>query len=228
MKNIFSTSKTILLATAMLSLTAALPVHADGANPRVLPISSGPYGKTYGEWAAAWWQWALAIPADTNPLNDDTGENAGIGQTGPVWFLAGATTSTTTTRSLMVPAGKALFFPIANTVWVTYPTDPPMTIQEIRDVLTFVNSTITDVACEVDGVSVSNPRNYVAQSPVFSVTLPENNLFGVDAGTYSPCVDESFYFLLAPLSQGEHTIHFTSNNAFFGTVLDITYQITVR
>ena len=119
------------------------------------------------------------------------------------------------------------FFPLANTIWVTYPTDPPTTIQEIRDALSFVNSLITDVACEVDGVSVKSPLNYVEQTPVFTVAVPANNIYGIDAGSYSPCVDEGYYLMLAPLKSGQHTIRFKSNHVFFGTVLDITYRITV-
>ena len=228
---LISTMKTALLASAMLLFAAAFAALAgkgNNGNPRILPPQSHSHGKTYGEWAAALLQWASSIPADTNPFNDTTGVNAAIGQSGSVWFLAGAFTSTTVTRSVTIPSGTALFIPLVGTVWVTLPTDPPMTIQEIRDLLTFLNSGISDVTCEVDGVPVKSPLNYVEQSPVFSVTLPANNLLGVDAGTYSPCVDEGYYLMLAPLSKGEHTIHFTSNHVLFEIVVDITYHITVR
>jgi len=62
--------------------------------------------------------------ADINPLLDQTGANAAIGQSGPVWFLAG-TTGGTAERAITVPAGKSLFFPLVNNVWICTPVDPP-------------------------------------------------------------------------------------------------------
>src|SRR5262249_33125691 len=58
-------------------------------NPGVLPPSSNPYGRSYGEWGAAWWQWALSLPLSESPLNDPTGAHIAAGQSGPVWFLSG-------------------------------------------------------------------------------------------------------------------------------------------
>src|SRR5512146_1431101 len=51
------------------------------------------------------------------------------------------------------------------------------------------------------------------QSPVFEVTLPDDNIFaGVCApdltgGVYSPAVDDGFYVQLGALSVGAHTLH---------------------
>lgn len=79
-------------------------------NPGILPPQSKPYGKTYGQWGADWWRWALSIPADSNPILDPTGASCGLGQSGPVWFLAG-TGGAAVTRECSVPAGRALFSP---------------------------------------------------------------------------------------------------------------------
>ena len=38
-----------------------------------LPPGRPAYGKTYGAWSAAWWQWAYSIPVPSNPLFDSTG-----------------------------------------------------------------------------------------------------------------------------------------------------------
>src|SRR5215831_17578658 len=78
-----------LLAVAGLLVVAMIPVaHADPA-PKVLPLDSSPYGNTYGEWSARWWQWLMSIPSDKNPNLDPTGAHCAEGQIGPVWFLAG-------------------------------------------------------------------------------------------------------------------------------------------
>src|SRR5437763_11387933 len=66
-------------------------------NSGIHPPCSSPYGLTYGEWSARWWQWLLAIPPNVNPNFDGTSLDPDVatvndcaqGQSGPVWFLAG-------------------------------------------------------------------------------------------------------------------------------------------
>ncbi|MCI0350370.1 MAG: hypothetical protein L0Z53_13175, partial [Acidobacteriales bacterium] len=120
----FSMTLQHVVATLAL-LVAALPAQAAGRNPNpgVLPINSMPYGKSYGNWGAAWWTWALAIPKAQNPILDPTGEFCHIGQEGPVWFLAG-NFGGESTRACTVPVGKALFFPLFNQV-LNAPEDVP-------------------------------------------------------------------------------------------------------
>src|SRR5262245_28159783 len=83
-----------LLAAVFLAFGAAANGMAgtgSQANPRIFPPQSIPYGKSYGEWSAAWWRWAAAFPVNSNPLLDQTGANAALGQSNSVWFLAGNT-----------------------------------------------------------------------------------------------------------------------------------------
>ena len=160
--------------------------------------------------------------ADINPLLDQTGANAAIGQSGPVWFLAG-TTGGTAERAITVPAGKSLFFPLVNNVWICTPGDPPWRRsytdsttgeayrsfeQYVRMVLLKPATDSATVSCEVDGQPVIGVR---CQSPTFQVKLPDNNLFGVDRGVYGPSADDGIYMLLPPLRPGNHTIHFTAH-----------------
>jgi hypothetical protein len=64
--------------------------------------------------ATSWWEWALETPASENPLTDTTGQFAAVNQpNGSVWFLAG-NVGGTMVRTITVPSGKALFFPIVN------------------------------------------------------------------------------------------------------------------
>ena len=103
-----------LLASAILLLATALPALAgkgNAGNPGILPPQSHAYGKTYAEWSVKWWQWVFSLPATNSPILD-TGD-CSAGQSGPVWFLASTFGCTTTTRSCTIPAGVALFFPIA-------------------------------------------------------------------------------------------------------------------
>src|SRR5437867_3915128 len=62
--------------------------------------------------SSQWFQWALSIPTDENPLLelDTTTEKCMVGQRGDVWFLAGVFGAGSATRKCAVPEGTGLFF----------------------------------------------------------------------------------------------------------------------
>ena len=244
----------VLLATLVV-LAGARPVPADLAanslkNPRVLSPAATPYGKTYGEWSAEHWKWTFALPVDHHPLLDETGADVAQGQSGPVWFLGGTFTSTTSggvtvgsaTRDCTVPTGKALFFPIIDNECSTLEGNGT-TDAELRSCAKFFQDHAHDLTCTVDGVPIQNLDSYRVQSPLFTYgPLPDNNLlesFGLNApaGSTSPSVSDGVFVMLAPLSAGGHTIHFSgalSLSAANGDPfdlefrLDITYNLTVK
>src|SRR4051812_24180263 len=82
----------------------ALAQGQAGTNPEILPPQSHAFGKSLGEWGAAWWQWAFSFPADRSPVTDPDGRFCAEGQSGKVWFLAG-TTGGTATRTCTIPTG---------------------------------------------------------------------------------------------------------------------------
>jgi len=207
-------------------------VHAGNPNPGILPPHARAHGKTYGEWAAAWWQWALGTPIDQSPLLDDTGEFGHVGQSGSVWFLAG-TFSGATERTLAVPSGKALFFPILNNAWFQFCTDPPLDADCIQDNYECLRELIrlpdgVEVSCEIDGQSVVNLSAFHTESPAFGLNTTEDSVaaaFGFPVCLNAPAVDDGYYLMLAPLPPGAHTIHFRGRNGDF--VSDVTYHLTV-
>ena len=215
--------------TGVLPLVLASALAARNPNPTILPPNSNPHGMSYGQWGDAWWQWALSIPADVNPMLDPTGEFAAEGQSGSVWFLAG-TQGGTAVRTVTVPAGKSLFFPIYNWVWVNLPEfgdDPWSEEQEAfaRESLAFFVDTPPELSCEIDDRAVQQITSYRCQTPEdgeYMVTFPDGNVWGLPAGTYGPSVSDGYFLMLAPLSAGEHTIHFAAEGD-----LDVTYHITV-
>jgi hypothetical protein len=219
----------------------ARPVSCDGggsggeANPnrRVVPTSASPYGHSYGEWGARWWQWVNSVPAAENPLLDETGVDCDSGQSGPVWFLAGVLNeSHTVTRDrCVVPAGKSLFFPILNVnAWVP---DDGSTPDEVRAVSHYIMDHATALACSVDGTALEDLFSYRADTPAFLFTVPDGGI--KPAGTYGPAVADGYWLMLAPLPAGAHTIHFSGTLTFtkeadgfdFVFSLDITYHLTV-
>jgi hypothetical protein len=63
--------------------TAVAAEDRSNPNSAVYPPTAQVNGKSYGEWTAEWWRWATGIPCATNPINDPSGANAGINQSGP-------------------------------------------------------------------------------------------------------------------------------------------------
>ena len=213
----------LMLAGAILVSPAA------SSAAQVIPRSSA-FGNTYGEWSARWWQWLLSIPAATNPNLDPTGANCGEGQTGQVWFLAG-TFGGSFTRTCTVPAGKALLFPILNTVFgqgvgdCTGPSDCNVTA--LRALAAAAEDNPMTLMVSIDGRNVKNLSQFRVTSPVFNYFLPADNILGISSGTYGPLVSDGYWLLLKPLSPGTHTIHFkgVSNSAFES---EVTYNLTVE
>jgi hypothetical protein len=185
--------------------------------------------------ATSWWQWALETPASGNPLTDTTGQFAAVNQSGRVWFLAG-NPGGTTVRTITVPSGKALFFPIVNVfdaedgivVGGGRLFGIPRPVQVAQMFVSNVIATATGLSCEVDGNPLPITTANLEQSTPFSLHLPADNILGVPAGVYYPAVDSGYYVLLPPLSAGQHTIHWAGSITFFPLSLDVTYNITVQ
>lgn len=215
---------TLILALAFL----APALTSTGAEPEqapVFPPNVDPYGRTYGEWAADWWKWALEEPTSTNPLLDETGARCAIGQQGQVWFLAGLISSGKVTRRCTVPAGTALLFPVANSFACN---DPGAQVgeEELRDIASQIRSA-HKLHARIDGVAVRDiDCHYFEESEVFNVTLPADNIFGAPSGLYDPCVDAGYYLMVKPLPPGEHKIEFGAKLDDFK--IRIKYLITVE
>ena len=238
-----SSSKLLFRAVAVtsLALTISLVGPTASAAPKikqdvhVVGIDQKFRGQSYGEWSAAWWQWAWSIPADESPLFDDTGANCAQHQSGTVWFLAGSFAVVEVgqgnfvaeaTRACTIPPGTALFFPILNAEADNScpPRDPPAPPEQLRAEVNALLDQPTEVAAELDGVPVQHVVDYRAASPVFQVVFPPDNICGTTPGT-SIAVADGYYLMLKPLSAGEHVLHFTGSIPGFS--LDITYHLTV-
>ena len=192
------------------------------------------FGKTYSELAGDWWNWAFQGPIETFPLFDGTGESCDVGQEGKFWFLAG-NFGGTSVRSCTVPEGKALFFPVLNTIW--WAPEDGETVEELRAIAnSFIDPTNSSVSCEIDGVPVADLFAYRAQSPPggFVFDIPEGSvgtIFGFLPGPRFPSVADGYWVGLNPLPEGAHTIHFAAVVGDPKTPdfeLDVTYFLTIE
>lgn len=247
----------LCLVTALtFSLALGASIRSRGnLNPGVIPPTANPYGMSYGDWSAAWWEWVIQYPAAVNPILDPDGTCGSQGQSGPVWFLAG-NGGGSVERALLVPAGKALFFPLVNgSSWApddlafaaefaeTAGLDSGLMTDEeliyfLLDALLahdpFDDSPIVTMSCAVDGQDLGDLEGYRVQSEPFE---PE----AADGPTPYPYFDwvtqpqdffisDGYWIMLAPLSAGQHTIHFTAtinHGLWGGFALDVTYHLRV-
>jgi len=177
-------------------------------------------GKTYGEWSAKWWQYALEIPMDDSPFFDTTGANCNFGQAGSVFFLVSTNGGTETRNECVVPAGEILFFPLLSIATLAQtPQEPELAYR--ATIQGFVKSTKV-LRANIDGEDVSigldpdaTTLRTLSPAGFFTITAPENNVFGGTPGQPYNTVSDGFYLMVAPLPPGPHTITFggTSRNS---------------
>jgi hypothetical protein len=215
---------------AAVGLLIAGPAHAraEPVNPGIVPHAASYGGSTYTQWQARWEQWAFSIPADaSHPFFP--GGNVLQNQAGPVWFLAGVVGSTEV-RSITVPAGTALFFPVVNAECSNLEPDPfhgddPASRSSCANAHIDRTSGLT---ATIDGTPVTGLERYRGESPDFAFgPLPDPNIIAAPTGAVGRSVDAGIYLLLTPLPVGHHTIHFTGTFDEFSVSIDTTYTITI-
>ena len=227
----------ILGVVATVVLFGAVTALAEDVNPGVAPPDSKPYGKTYGEWAAALEQWIEAIPYGVNPANDPDGSQSAINQSGSVWFLAGTFKDTTNTkgyfRSVTIPAGTAIFFPLIDYL-NDYPCPEPPPFepapgQSLEAFLTSGAKTIINgvnqLEADLDNQLLSA---YRFNSRLFSFTAA-GSLSQIDScitGSPQLGVVDGYWLFLNPPSPGKHKLHFLG--ALPGFKTEVTYYLTIR
>lgn len=215
-------NSTVAVAAFALLTTMPLAQAARNPNPGVVPPQATAYGHSYGEWGAMWWQWALGLPPDINPVLDPTGEFCDSGQQGQVWFLAG-TFGGPAERVCEVPSGKAIFFPIVN--WTLWEPDDHEAAVAVAESLGIDPSQLTDaelmqlgvawltdqstpLSCTVDGVPLSDLNSYRGTPTAYDLVMDDQlaELFGIEGGLKSPAAADGYWLMLKPLPPGEHTI----------------------
>jgi hypothetical protein len=193
-------------------------------NPLVFSPDSNPYGLSYAEWIAKWWQWVLSIPADSNPVNDTTGANCALNQEGPVWFLAG-TLGGVVDRACTIPADKAILMPILNHGGTLADSPGIRSEQELVSYTTKEMDIDINLDVTVDSVKLSGLQRYRVKSPIFNVVLPEKNLFGGIPGPTRGASD-GYWLFLEPLPKGRHKIH-SFGSCLAGKIqIGVNYDIT--
>ena len=169
-------------------------------------------GRTYEQWAAAWWKWALEMPRTNSagaihPWIDSPRFDVNAAQTSDVWFLGAPFGKVR--RSCQIPAGKALFFPLFVVECSNLETPPfyGATAQAQGALARYWADHIVDPFCELDGVRLSNLEPYRIESAQITINVPAPWILGSDGGQGTSSGDGYFVFL-GPLPPGQHALRF--------------------
>lgn len=186
---------------------------------------SKPFGRTYAEWTARWWEWVLSIPKTDNPLVDENGRNCANNQSGPVWFLAG-TLKGPAERSCTIAADKAILFPVIN-FEASVAEGDGTTDEELAARAEFEMDQITNMHAMISGTNVNELKQYRIQSPPFDVTLPPDNVLGLQAQT-TKMISEGYWLFLKPLKPGKYDLN-SFGSCLAGRIkIGISYNLTIE
>jgi hypothetical protein len=130
-------------------------------------------------------------------------------------------------RTCTIPEGKAILFPVLNSGNVK--TDPSETEEDLHVTTKAEMDNPAILEASVNGVPLQDLQNYRAESPLFNVTLPEGNIYGVPELS-SEAVSDGYWIMLEPLAVGDHSLNFRGADmavAAGGLVTEATYQLTI-
>jgi hypothetical protein len=236
----------LALAALMLLGTAASSLAAPEV---VIPPSALPYGLSYEEWSAKWWQWSFGL--STNHM--EVVGNPGIcsGPASSVRFLGGAYGFGTNivTRHVTIAPGTPLFFSVlsfgADNTACPITDFTSYTAEQLTAEAVGGWAAVDSTTCTIDGVSVDGmeePTNsiYNVVAPAFSYTTAEkHNSLGIIEGEYCipggmtiyPAVADGVYLMLGPLKPGRHIIQLGGVAGPISAPFiddEVTYIITVE
>ena len=207
---------------------AAVPSPAQAFKAKTLKVKNQ-------DWVAAWWQWAYGAPEGVSPLYDDTGANAAVGQRGNVWFLCGAYNDAgTVTRTITVPEGTYLFFPIiAAQLDNADPEFEPLTLEEMTASVDGFADAVNpaNLTCSVGGTFLTDLAKRRVVSTVFKyVVVPGSTpdvLYNAEPNdVVSPSVSDGYWVMLKPLPLGQTTLTWSGSSG--ETTQNVTYIVKVE
>jgi hypothetical protein len=226
--------------TALLVVLASIPIDAQEKR------KDEDRRSRYADLTAEWTQWLFAQPAvdvhgtNTNPAVDstgayaDSGQKDGIGPGNQFFFLAG-TFGGDAHRTVTVPRGKTLFFPVIATNAdnaVSPPAPRPFTVPELRKQAADFADSITSASAMLNGHPVEVFR---MRSSVFDYTLPKKHsiytYFGLVGpqfeGRVHPSVSDGYWCVIPPLAPGFHDLEFAAASSL-GFSVHVTYSLTIH
>jgi len=254
MRNPSKLGRASCVLTATLALAGSLlatptVASADDINRGAFAIDARPFGLTYGQWSAKWWEWAMTIVPNSAGAFDSCPNEP----SGPVVFLIATVPNAVaphgTQANCSIPANSAILFPTFNVEWSVQEATGQGTATPGQTC--FVNarpggaSYAALYACartaasvgiagatlvaNVDGRDLHSLSSYRAHTspPLFSFTAVSGNPFGLQP-TPTEAVADGFWIMLMPLPAGQHVVHFGATVPAFGISFEATDCLIVQ
>ena len=225
--------------TSLETSTSALHDHGDNPNPVLFEKDAHPYGASMVTWGERVSQWLWGTPLEHNPLLDQTGADCGVGQQGPVWFIApiAGPRVFSGSRTCTIPPHRALLLDIGediNDYPCPDPTFRPAPGQSLYDFLIETDKTIMDsvnfLSVSLDGQELNDILGYRFISDDLFYIQGDPSMQAVDScitGSPQPAIMDGFFIMFKPLEPGEHTIVVRGTNTF-GADKTFAYHLTVE
>jgi hypothetical protein len=198
--------------------------HGVSPNDLLYSTDSKPYGLSFGDWTARWWQWLLEQPVANNPaFKEEYSSNNQI--VSNVWFLPG-TFGGSVRRRCTVPAGRAVLVPVIN-YECSFADEPDLkTESALIDRAGSEIDDITAMRAYLDGAELAELNKYRVRSPIFDVTLPNDNVFNGKPGQ-TKAVSEGYWLFFSPLPPGKHSLY-TFGSCLNGKIkLEVDFDLLV-
>jgi len=229
-----SVNQSLGIVTALLFLSLLMidtkEVLSDTVNPGLYSTDSKPFGSSFADWTAKFWQWYLKIPNSQHPFGDSTGDKCALMQNGPVWFLVGSAGKVV--RNCTIPSDKAILIPIINTE-CSYSESPDIKDKKGLSDCAITGNNGAKISASVDNRPIVDLNKYRVATDIFNVTYASDPVFPTNSNV-SQAVSDGWYLFLEPMKAGQHEIKFTASqvadpNSVGGTsLIDVTYHVTVK
>lgn len=185
--------------------SACVPAAAETA-VAPLPVDAVVGDLDQAALTAAWWQWALSLPVE--PYMDRDGSWCGVGQQGPVWFLAGTDGSFDAQRHCQVPLDTHLFVPVAG----RHATTPLAAkkesklpgCEELQEQVAMPPAGLLRAKVTIDGMEVKDIAAYRVRSP--GCFDPYPGLPPVEGKLAPLAASDGYWLLIPPLTPGTHRL----------------------
>jgi len=234
----------LVACSVMAAASAAEPLPPSdmrhGPNPMLYPRDSRPFDKSIYGWADRSIQWLYAQPFDKSPFFDPTGANCGVGQDGPVWYLApiASMMAGNFTRACTIPHDKAILLMIgfvSDTYPCPDPTFGPKPGQSLYDFLVadsknYMMMMSLDVTLDGRPIRDALDYHYISEN-LFSVKGDPSLQSTFDScitTSWQPDINNGYYMLFRPLSPGLHTIVRKTVGMMSGMTNTFTYYLTIQ
>lgn len=214
--------KTLLIIFFTLALSSLITIHSFEAyednlkalehtdnkiinnSNLIYDLDSHPFGITYSDWTAKWWQWTYSIPWNINPSYDDVGKYCNVNQNGPVWFLTLAFDHPVI-RKCEIPKNTAILITLLNSECSYAENKSLKTEGQLRECAKKTQDYVSGAIVSLDGINIPNASKYRIQTNLFNFTLPKNNILNLTSQTTQAIADGNWLFL-KPLKSGIHEL----------------------